>query len=169
MLPLAAVYGQSGSAPVLATPSHIQYPPIARAAHVEGEVTVNFSIDSAGHTYAIETTGGAEMLRYTVEHDIGQWTFKTPLPIGAQTSFIARYKFNLHVAEDNLDDDLSGPPFTPCCGDMISNALGARLPHGCILWQSHHTAAQKVGNRGRPVPVHLSAQHRAISSQPRPA
>ena len=62
------------------------------------------------------------MLRYTVEHDIGQWTFKTPLPIAAQTTFTARYKFSLHVAEDDLDDDLSGPPFTPCCGDMISNA-----------------------------------------------
>ena len=108
-----------GVAPVLVSPPRVLYPPIAKAAHVEGEVVVRFSIDSMGNTVSVETVSGPMMLRGAVEGQIKQWQFKTPLPAVAQENFEARYKFSLHGEEDDSIDDLDGPLYTPCCGDMI--------------------------------------------------
>ena len=119
MLLGGALCAQSGQPPVLTAQPQVQYPPIARAAHVSGEVEVDFSIDSDGHTYAVQTISGPQMLRGAVEGQIRHWTFQTPLPIGAQTSFRARYTFDLHGNGEDLEDDLDAPPFTPCCGDSI--------------------------------------------------
>ena len=120
---VVACAGSAGAqfvgAPVLTSPPQVQYPPIARAAHVEGEVVVRFSIDSAGNTVSVETVSGPMMLRGAVEGQIKQWQFKTPLPAGAQENFEARYKFSLHGDEDDPGDDLDGPLYTPCCGYEI--------------------------------------------------
>jgi hypothetical protein len=113
-----ALLAQMTFPPVLAQPSHIRYPPIAaRAAHVEGDEVVGFSINSDGHTNSIQSISGPAMLTSSVEQEIKQWTFKIPLPITAQHDFIATYKFRLHI-DENLDDDLDGPPYTPCCDDI---------------------------------------------------
>lgn len=116
------LFAQLSNAPVLVTPPNVQYPPIARAAHVQGEVVVSFSIDSEGRTVSVQTQSGPLMLRGAVEGQIRQWRFKTPLPMNAQQDFEATYKFNLKEAEENLDDDLDAPPFIPCCGDSVSIA-----------------------------------------------
>jgi TonB family protein len=114
------VLAQLSNAPVLITPPNVQYPPIARAAHVSGDVVVSFSIDSEGHTVSVQTQSGHPMLRSAVEGQIKQWRFKTPLPMNAQQDFEATYKFDLKAGEENLDDDLDAPPYMPCCRDSIN-------------------------------------------------
>jgi uncharacterized protein len=122
LLELAGLlWAQSSAGPVLTVPANIQYPPIAKAAHVQGEVVVDFSIDAEGNTVSVQTLAGPAMLRGAVEGQIRQWHFKTPLPIGAQDNFGATYKFTLGDADEDLEDDLDAPPFMPCCGDMVAN------------------------------------------------
>jgi hypothetical protein len=60
------------------------------------------------------------MLRGAVENQIKQWRFNTPLPVGSQKDFEATYKFSLHADEDDFGDDLDGPLYVPCCGDVIT-------------------------------------------------
>lgn len=111
---------QLAEAPALVVKPSIQYPPIARAAHVEGDVVVQFSIDSDGRTSSVEVVSGSMMLRSAVSDQIGQWRFAVPLPANAQTNFEAVYKFRREATDDTVDDDLDAPPYYPCCGDVIS-------------------------------------------------
>lgn len=114
------VAAQIFSAPVLTTPPNVQYPPIAKAAHVTGEVVVEFSIDSVGGTVSVQTISGPMMLRGAVEEQIKSWRFKVPLPTGAPSDYRADYTFGLQTPEDDPADDLDAPPYTPCCGDVIT-------------------------------------------------
>ncbi len=120
-----SLFAQLTTPPVLKTPPNIPYPPIARAAHVEGDVSVSFSIDSEGRTVSVQTISGPHMLSQSVEQQIRQWTFNAPLPVAAQHDFVATYKFRLHSNDENLDDDLDAPSYSPCCGDSISLPAGA--------------------------------------------
>ena len=134
LIVLATLFGrlsaQVAAGPVLTTSPRIHYPPIARAAHVEGDVVVRFSIDSDGRTTSVQTLSGPSMLRPSVEGQIKEWRFRVPLPPNAQSDFEAVYKFRLRPADDNLDDDLDAPPYDPCCGDLIILPLGAMAVTG---------------------------------------
>ncbi len=109
---------QSIPAPILTAAPHIPYPPIAKAARVEGEVVVSFSIDSDGRTVSVQALSGPPMLIPAVYEAVKQWRFQTPLPMNTEEDFKATYKFSLH-REENLEDDLDAPPYIPCCGDAI--------------------------------------------------
>jgi len=113
------LFAQLSSVPILTSPPQVQYPPIARAAHLEGEVVATFSIDSQGHTESVQIVSGPEMLRHAVEDQIRQWSFQVPLPINAQKDFKATYKFSRTLPDVKLDDNLDGPLYIPCCGDSI--------------------------------------------------
>jgi TonB family protein len=116
----APLPAQFGTAPVPANAPAVVYPPIARAAHVEGEVVVRFSIANDGTTSNVEAISGPPMLRGAVENKVQEWRFKVPLPIGAQDTFNATYTFALHnPEEENAPDDLDEPPRVPCCGDIL--------------------------------------------------
>jgi TonB family protein len=117
----APVLAQTTVAPTLVTSPSIQYPPIAKAAHVQGQVVVDFAIDSEGRTVSVETLSGPAMLRPNVENSIRQWRFQTPLPPTAQTHFEATYTFHLDEPTDSESEaGLDAPPYIPCCGDSIS-------------------------------------------------
>jgi TonB family protein len=116
----ASACAQVSPGPVLTGPPNVQYPPIARAARVTGKVVVDFSIDSNGSTVSVQTVSGPEMLRGAVENQIRQWRFKTPLPVSAQVDFEATYTFGPNSEAESLEDDLDGPPYVPCCGDVIA-------------------------------------------------
>jgi TonB family protein len=120
LIPVAGTLSaQLTTAATLTTPPNINYPPIAKAAHVQGEVVVSFSIDSEGRTVSVQTLSGQPMLGGVVENQIRQWHFRTPLPVASQNDFVATYTFRLGNEQLNLDDDLDAPPFVPCCGDYL--------------------------------------------------
>lgn len=116
--PLAA--DAQSPAPVLLSPPGIIYPPIARAAHVQGKVVVDFSIDSEGRTTSVRAVSGPVMLSSPLASRIADWRFQTPLPPAAETDCKATYTFDFAPDKLDLDDDLDAPPFVPCCGDSVS-------------------------------------------------
>jgi TonB family protein len=114
---------------VLAGPPNVNYPPIAKAAHVSGDVTVTFAINPDGTTTSVQLVSGPPMLAAAVVDPIKKWRFKTPLTLATQTYFEAKYAFRIKTDEDDEDaDDLDNPPYVPCCGDSISiSAASATL------------------------------------------
>ncbi len=52
-----------------------QYPPIARAAHVEGEVKVSFDLSSTGKVESLFFDSGSELFRASVTDAISKWQF----------------------------------------------------------------------------------------------
>jgi TonB family protein len=86
---ITPLFARSTNVPVLAAAPHIDYPPIARAARVSGQVVVEFSIDSDGHISGVHTVSGPGLLRSALESSIPSWTFRTPLPVTAQTEYRA--------------------------------------------------------------------------------
>jgi len=50
-----------------------QYPPIARAAHVEGEVKVSFDLSSTGKVESLFFDSGSELFRASVTDAMSKW------------------------------------------------------------------------------------------------
>jgi TonB family protein len=120
LLAAAPALAQFSTAPVLTAPPNVNYPPIAKAAHVSGDVTVTFAINPDGATTSVQTVSGPEMLRNAVAEPIKHWHFKTPLPLNAQTYFEAKYAFRIKTNEDeDSEDSPERPPYTPGGGDLI--------------------------------------------------
>jgi hypothetical protein len=115
----AKLAAQLSAAPVLTTPPNVKYPPIAKAARVEGTVVVDYSIDMDGQTSSVRTISGPMMLRGAVEEQIKQWRFKTPLPANAQEDFEAVYTFHIASLDENLEDDLDAPPWEAGGGCIV--------------------------------------------------
>lgn len=51
------------------------YPPIARAAHVEGEVSISFEVSPIGKVEQLSFGSGPELLRHTVSDTVTKWQF----------------------------------------------------------------------------------------------
>jgi TonB family protein len=126
-----AVAQDAGAPELLERPS-IVYPPIAKAAHVTGEVVVRFAIQGDGSTGSVQVISGPVMLQGAVADRIKAWSFKTPLPPGAERDFEAVYRFGVDAPDESSDDDLDAPPYSPCCGDMISLPPGSAKVGGHV-------------------------------------
>jgi TonB family protein len=96
---------QSPEKLVLLSPSPMHYPPIARAAHAEGDVTLSFTIDEQGATSNVTYQSGPQMLSSTVMEAVKGWHFALPLPENTQqTVRKAVFHFLLHPPGDGYDD-----------------------------------------------------------------
>jgi TonB family protein len=111
LFPLLVAYAQAQNTnePILKSYNELVYPPIARAARVSGQVSVDFSIDAKGETAAVAATNGPAMLRDTAEKFVKSWKFdlgaSTPIP---NKNFQAAIQFNI---EGKLDSRI-GPNVT---------------------------------------------------------
>ncbi len=90
----------------------LHYPPIARAAGVQGEVIVSADVDSDGKVTHVETYGTRELLKEAAAANIAKWTFE---PRASGTfRFDLSYEFVLRetgsaAAEEEVSFDLSLP------------------------------------------------------------
>ncbi len=70
-----------------------QYPPLARAAHVSGQVTFKLLVRADGHTSAPTSLGGNPLLQKFVAANAGDWTF--PIEAAGQDVQVAvEFKMN---------------------------------------------------------------------------
>ncbi len=72
-LPSVELLGMTPAIPVSAEPP--PYPPIARAARVEGEVSISFDVSPSGKVDRLSFVSGPEMLRGTVSNTASRWQF----------------------------------------------------------------------------------------------
>jgi len=56
------------------------YPPLCRAARIQGEVTVNYSVNENGDTYDVEVVGGPKLLQEATLDEVRHWKFSWEHP-----------------------------------------------------------------------------------------
>jgi hypothetical protein len=86
----------------------LKYPPIARAAHVQGDVIVSFRQTPDGGTVDVTPISGPAMLQGVAVENVKAWRFATPEePVGQ--AYKAVFHFQLNPPDDGFDDN---PPTT---------------------------------------------------------
>jgi|GEM_PF-996251 len=158
LLNTGSLWTQTAPAPVLTGKPAIAYPPIALVAHVTGEVIVRFSIENDGSTSSVHGISGPQMLQEAVASQIKEWKFQIPLAMRAEREFEAVYHFGISAPDETVDesedDDLDGPPYRPCCGDLgmpspsASSVQGeVRSTHGTQKIDLTQTSSATASNK----------------------
>jgi TonB family protein len=83
------------------------YPPIAKAAHVTGDVQLRLQIDRTGHVTAVKTLSGPPMLVGAATEAVKQWLYK-PFEIDGEPVTIyttVTLNFALSQTPSDADDD----------------------------------------------------------------
>src|SRR5258707_11533618 len=102
----ASAVGQKMPEPQLYAAGLPVYPPIARAARVQGDVMLKFVLNPNGEPISVTAISGPSMLRSAAEENIKTWRFHLPKDLFRtewkyQTTF--RFKFSEGDAYENLD------------------------------------------------------------------
>src|SRR5882757_1109520 len=81
---VALTYGVCQAQTAIPDPlPELKYPPIARAAHVQGDVVVSFRQTPEGRTADVELISGPPMLRGIAVENVKAWHFATTAePVG---------------------------------------------------------------------------------------
>jgi hypothetical protein len=87
------------------------YPPIAKAAHVQGVVISRIELDANGNASKVEIVSGPEMLANAVETSEAHWIFHADAgTAGCQILVISE----LSISESEQTNDRTMPwPYTP--------------------------------------------------------
>jgi TonB family protein len=89
-----------------AIPYHLpelKYPPIARVAHVQGDVVISFRVTTSGSTTDVSAVSGPVMLQGIATDNVKAWYFKEPLPEGGQLRK-ATFHFALEPPADGYNE-----------------------------------------------------------------
>lgn len=89
-----------------AIPDHLpelKYPPIARAAHVQGDVVISFRVTAGGSTADVSAVSGPVMLRGIATDNVKAWYFNEPVPNGGLLRK-ATFHFSLEPPADGYDE-----------------------------------------------------------------
>jgi TonB family protein len=81
------------------------YPPIARAAHVSGTVTIDLTIDKTGHVRAAKVISGPPMLAGAAVDSVKQWVYKPFLVDGSAVEKTVRTYVNFNMPPPANPDD----------------------------------------------------------------
>src|SRR5579863_7003261 len=93
-------------------PDHLpelRYPPIARIAHVQGDVVVSFRQTPEGSTADVKPISGPPMLQGVAVENIKAWRFPATSKLAEQFREVT-FHFQLNLPEDGYDHD--GQPVT---------------------------------------------------------
>src|ERR1700733_12142599 len=84
----------------------LKYPPIARAAKVQGDVVVSFRLTSEGRTADVMPVSGPAMLQGVAVENVKAWRFnpKGELAQLAQQAYKVTFHFRLDPPDDGYDD-----------------------------------------------------------------
>ena len=89
-----------------AIPDHIpeiKYPPIARVAHVQGDVVISFRETTGGNTTEVSVVSGPVMLQGIAIENVKAWHFNESLPNGGQVRK-ATFHFALEPPADGYNE-----------------------------------------------------------------
>ena len=101
------------------------YPPIAKAAHVSGEVKLNVEIDKDGHVVGVKPISGPPMLIGAAEDCVKQWVYEPILIDGApeSTSTVVTIRFDLPTPINPNDEQIAQKffPLQQACVKAVSS------------------------------------------------
>jgi TonB family protein len=88
------------------------YPPLARAARIQGEVKIDFVLSQSGEPVSVTVISGHPMLRGAAEENVKTWKFHLPKDLfRTEWKYQTTFRFKLSDDNDTYDDlDASGNP-----------------------------------------------------------
>ena len=82
----------------------MHYPPIARSARVQGDVTLKVAIDKGGKVQKADVVSGSALLSKYAAEDIKTWQFDTALRGEPETAtVVVTYRFRI---DESMEDDI---------------------------------------------------------------
>lgn len=144
---LCAIAGRGFQAPARfpAQPQSVtreipRYPPIARAACIQGAVAVLVNVDSTGKVTATDTLYGHPLLRRSAEEAASAWTFGSSKDESSVRREVLRFVFHIlpfetpakklkPVWSGDADVEIKAYPAEPSCDDC-SEKRRRQLRHG---------------------------------------
>jgi TonB family protein len=141
----AGAYGQRMPEPQLYAAGLPVYPPIARAARIQGDVKIEFVLNQSGEPISVTALSGPGMLRSAAEANVKTWRFHLPQDLFRtewryQTTF--RFKFSDGDAYDNLDSN-GNPKLTVVLDsyrwvEVITKPPSDKYAQGCPVQEEVH-------------------------------
>lgn len=95
---------QSLPEPILQSGQMPTYPPIARAARIEGEVKVGFVLNANGEVESVDVKSGHPMLRNATADIVKSWKFELP-PNLFRTKWNYDTTFRYHLSGKELESN----------------------------------------------------------------
>jgi TonB family protein len=95
---------QSLPEPILQTGQMPIYPPIARAARIEGDVKVAFVLNEKGDVESVDVKSGHPMLRDATAVIVKSWKFKLPNLFRTEWKYDTTFKYHLSGKELELNE-----------------------------------------------------------------
>jgi len=95
---------QSLPEPILRTGNMPIYPPIARAARIEGEVKVAFVLNEKGDVESVDVKSGHPMLGDATADIVKSWKFKMPNLVRTKWTYDTIFKYHLSGKELELNE-----------------------------------------------------------------
>ena len=86
----------------------LKYPPLARAARVQGDVVVSFRWSPEGKTIDVAPISGSPLLEATAVENVKSWRFEQGADLAGQAVKVT-FHFRLNAPDDGFDD---GQPVT---------------------------------------------------------
>ena len=121
------------------------YPPIARAARIQGDVQLEFVLNQAGEPLSVTVKSGHPMLRGAAEENVKTWKFRLPKDLfRTEWSYETTFQFKFSDADAYDDLDASGNPKLTVVLDsfhhieVITKPPSNKYAHDCPRPESVH-------------------------------
>jgi len=106
------------------------YPPIAKAAHVQGSVLLHADVDEQGAVTKVEVIGGPPMLRGAAMDAVGQWKYK-PFEVDGKSAAVRAvvsvpFSLGIPTSLEKSDTKIGQAYFPKADECRAANAAGRR-------------------------------------------
>lgn len=125
--------GQKIPEPRLISAGLPQYPALARLARVQGEVTVEFVLNTSGEPISVTAISGNPLLRGAAEQNVRTWRFQLPKDV-VRTEWKYATTFNFKISND--DQPYENPKLTVTLNsfryvEVITNSPSIKYARDC--------------------------------------
>lgn len=134
LLALAGIaFGQALPEPTLVFAGLPRYPPIARLAKIQGEVKVDFTLNSHGEVVTATAVSGHPMLKGAAEENVKTWRFELPKNL-YRTDWKYSMVFNFKISND--EQPYENPKLTVSLDsfrfvEVVTNPPSTKYAHDC--------------------------------------
>jgi len=128
-----SAFGQALLEPTLISAGLPRYPPIARLAKIQGEVKVNFTLNSKGEIVSATAVSGHPMLKGAAEENVKTWRFELPKNLN-RTDWKYSTVFNFKISND--EQPYENPKLTVSLDsfhhvEVVTNPPSTKYAHDC--------------------------------------
>jgi len=162
------------------------YPPIAKAAHIQGSVLLHVAVNENGAVTKVEAIGGTPMLKSAAIEAVKNWTYKPfekdGKPVAVQVVVSVPFSLGIPSSEEKSDQEISQayfPKADQCraanaaqrwndaikaCGDLVTIAerFSDQTSRHLEIMDAHEEYGESLSFSGR-LPEALTELHIATS------